>query len=315
MFAKVKTLFQETIKEWLEDGAASIAAALAYYTIFSLSPLLILVALLIGSVLSEQVVTDDLFTDIEATVGEEAANTIRDMLSGQEDRPEGSNFLGTVVWFSVVLWGASGLFAQLQNALNKIWEVKAMPGRSPLVFFKNRFLSFSVVILAGFLTVTTMLINTGLTIAIQNVQAIADIAFIVRPLQLIVTMFMITVMFAMIFKILPDVIIAWKDVWVGAAFTAFLFLLGQFGVGLYLSQSDVGSVFGAAGSLTIILVWIYYSAQIMLFGAEFTEVWARHHGASIRPDGDAVWINEAQARREAEAAGVEFFEREPVTES
>ena len=235
---------------------------------------------------------------------------IRQMIETDDSRPDGGNFLGSIVWFGVILWGASGLFTQLQNALNKIWEVRAAPGRHPLRFLLNRFLSFGVVLTAGSLVVGTMVINTGLTIAIRELDDVADFALLIRPLQLIITMTMITLMFAMIFKILPDVLIGWRDVWVGAAFTAFLFVLGQFGVGLYLSNSDPGSVFGAAGSLTIILVWIYYSAQIMLFGAEFTEVWARHHGVQIRPDDDAMWISEAQAKREAEAAGREYFSTE-----
>lgn len=297
-------LFQETLKEWLEDGASSIAASLAYYTIFSLSPLLILIALMIGIVMDQQQVEDTLLNNVETTVGAEVAQTFRNLLHSSEER-EG-DLAGTAIWIAVIVWGASGLFAQLQNALNKIWEVKAMPGRSPWYFIKNRIISASIVLLAGVTLLSTMVINTGISYAIETIPEVADTAIIIRPLQLIISVVMTTFLFAMIYKVLPDVIIGWKDVWIGAAFTSFLFFLGQFAVGLYLSNSDIGSVFGAAGSLTVVLVWIYYSAQILLFGAEFTEVWARHHGSSIRPDEGAIWINEAQARREAEAAGVEF---------
>lgn len=307
----IRRLFQETIKEWLEDGASSIAASLAYYTIFSLSPLLILIALMIGIVLDQDQVEDTLLTNVETTVGEEVAQTFRNLLQSSEER-EGT---GTVIWIAVIIWGASGLFSQLQSALNKIWEVKAMPGRSPWYFVKNRMISASIVLLAGITLLSTMLINTGITWAIDTMPTVADTAIIIRPLQLIISVVMTTFLFAMIYKVLPDVIIGWKDVWVGAAFTSFLFFAGQFAVGLYIANSDQGSVFGAAGSLTVVLVWIYYSAQILLFGAEFTEVWARHHGASIRPDEGAVWINEAQARREAEAAGKEFISTQPQKES
>lgn len=309
-----RRLFQETIKEWLEDGASSIAASLAYYTIFSLSPLLILIALMIGIVLDRQQVEETLLENVEVTVGAEVAQTFRGLLDSSEER-EG-DLAGTVIWIAVIVWGASGLFAQLQNALNKIWEVKAMPGRSPLYFIRNRVISASIVLLAGGTLLSTMVVNTGISMAIQNFEEAAALAFVIRPMQLIVSVTMTTFLFAMVYKVLPDVIIAWQDVWVGATFTSFLFFLGQFAVGLYLSNSDIGSVFGAAGSLTVVLVWIYYSAQILLFGAEFTEVWARHHGASIVPDEGAVWINEAQARREAEAAGKDFAsrKRQPPTE-
>ena len=306
------TLMRETLKEWMEDGGASIAAALAYYAIFSLSPLLILLALVIGLVMDQQTVEDNIIGGVEQTVGEDAAITFRQILSVDTDSTQ-STVVGSIVWLSVMVWGASGLFAQLQNALNKIWEVKPMPGRSPLVFFKNRAFSFFIVIVGSLLFLTSLVINTGLSVLIQNQETAASFALIIRPLQIGLSIGIITLMFAVIFKVLPDVIISWRDVMVGALFTAGLFYLGQFLVGLYLANSNIGSVFGAAGSLTVILVWIYYSAQILLFGAEFTEVWARHHGASIRPDADAVWINEEQARREAEAAGVDFVTREPLS--
>lgn len=298
----ISLLMRKTVKEWLEDGAASIAAALAYYAIFSLSPLLIITALVVGTVIGPDG-QEGLLAPVEDTIGEEAASTLQQFMeTGNETN---SGFVGNVIWITVVVWGASGLFAQLQNALNKIWEVKAMPGRSPLVFFKNRLLSFFIVAVGATILLGVMLVNTFINISLSGEGVSPSLGLFVRPLQLIVSMVMTTVLFTVIFKVLPDVIIAWKDVIVGAAFTAALFLLGQFAVGFYLSNADL-SLGGVAGSLTIILVWIYYSAQILLFGAEFTEVWARYHGASIRPDEDAVWINEAQARREAEEAGVEF---------
>ena len=298
-------LFRETIREWQEDGAASIAAALAYYAIFSLSPLLIIIALIIGAALDRNTVREDIPNAIEETIGADAAQTVRDMLDNNEQDRSASP-IGAIIWFSVVIWGASGLFAQLQQALNKIWEVRAAPGRSPVHFVTNRVISFAIVLVAAFLLLTTLVINTGLAAVLEDADVVGSSQAILRIGQIVVNMAMLTIMFAMIFKILPDVIIRWTDVWVGSAFTALLFFVGQFAVSLYLSNTDAGSVFGAAGSLTILLVWIYYSAQILLFGAEFTEVWARRHGAAIRPDRDAVWINEAQARREAEAAGLDF---------
>jgi len=298
-------LLRETLKEWSEDGAAGIAASLAYYTIFSLSPLLIIIALFLGLFLDEASIQTSVIDSVRGAVGEGGADFIRDLILNRQT--SSGDLLGTIIWISVVLWGASGLFAQLQSALNKIWEVRPVPGRSPTAILKARLFSFIVVIMVGFVLLLTMLINTGISRALLSPEN-ATLEYFVRPVQFLVTSAMTTVMIAAVFKILPDVIIRWHDLWVGALVTALLFYLGQLIVGIYLSRANVGSVFGAAGSLTAILVWIYYSAQILLFGAEFTEVWARHHGAYIRPDDDATWVNEAKARREAQRANVEFDE-------
>jgi membrane protein len=295
-------LMRETVREWSEDGAAGVAAALAYYTIFSLAPLLIIIALVVGAFLDQKTIEQDILGNVEMTVGSDAAQTLRNLLTTEDGTRTRSDVVGTVIWFSVMLWGASGIFAQLQKALNKIWEVRGKPGRSPLVFVKDRLLSFGVVIFAAAVLLATMLINTGLSTLLVKNPAVASLVSLVRPLQILVTLSMVTVLFATLFKVLPDVNIRWKDVWVGAAFTAVLFIAGQFAVGLYIANASVGTVFGAAGSLTVILVWIYYSAQILLFGAEFTEVWARHYGVRIQPDSDAMWSNEGQAQLEVERA-------------
>lgn len=305
MLKQAAFLLRETSKEWAEDGAAGIAASLAYYTIFSLSPLLIIIALFLGLFLDEAAIQTSVIDSVRGAVGDGGANFMRDLILNRQTAS--SDLLGTIIWISVVLWGASGLFAQLQSALNKIWEVRPVPGRSPTAILKARLFSFIVVIVVGLVLLLTMLINTGISRALLSPEN-ATFDFLVRPVQFLITTLMTTVLIAAVFKILPDVVIRWHDLWVGALVTALLFYLGQLIVGLYLSRANVGSVFGAAGSLTAILVWIYYSAQILLFGAEFTEVWARHHGAYIRPDADATWVNEAKARREAMRANVEFDE-------
>ncbi|MBC7813927.1 MAG: YihY/virulence factor BrkB family protein, partial [Burkholderiales bacterium] len=299
-------LLKETVREWMEDGASGIAASLAYYTIFSLSPLLIIIALFLGLILDEATIETSFTDALRGTVGDSGAEIVRSLVAAPRSG-DGSDTLGSIVWLAVVVWGASGLFAQLQSALNKIWEVKAAPGRSPFVFFKNKLFSFTIVILVGLVLLTIMFTNSVISNMLGDANNLA-LSIPIRIGQFIVTMLMSTVLIAAVFKILPDVIIRWRDLWVGSAFTAFLFFVGQLIVGLYLSRSNVGSVFGAASSLTAILVWIYYSAQILLFGAEFTEVWARHYGTAIRPDHDATWTNEAHARREAMRANVDFEE-------
>jgi membrane protein len=296
-----KRIFAETIKEWREDNATNVAAALAYYAIFSLSPLLIVVALVLGFVIGSEDAQGQVVDGLQSVFGNQGAETLESAVEGQEANPS-AGIVSGLIWFAVVFWGVSGLFAQLQKALNIIWEVRLQPGVSPLIIVKNRLLSFSVVMVASALIVASTIVNT----------ALADVdfgsPFVLRPIQFMISLTVITLLFAAIFKILPDVIIAWRDVWVGALFTALLFMIGQVVVGLYISNTNVGSVYGAAGSLTIILVWIYYSAQIFLFGAEFTEVWARYHGAHIEPDEDAEWINPEQAARERRSA-IEFKEQ------
>lgn len=330
LFKSASLLLRETVHEWLEDGGAHIAASLAYYAIFSLSPLLIVISLALGLVMDANALENGLVDNVQLTVGQQAAELIRSMLrSGSRS----TDALGTIVWLGIIVWGASGMFAQLQNALNKIWEVRAKPGRSPLVMVKNRFQSFVIVVTAAVALLGTMVINTALnSIASSGRAAISEATtlnaatlfaaaapltggnlILLRVMQVVITVAISTALIAVVYQVLPDVEIAWRDVLVGSLFTSVLLVLGQFAVGLYLSRANIGSVFGAAGSLTILLVWVYYSAQILLFGAEFTEVWARHYGSYIRPDDDAVWENEAKARREAAEAGRDWSEIDPTT--
>lgn len=297
-------LMKETVREWLDDGAASIAAALAYYAVFSLSPLIILLALILGLVMDQRTIESSIVEPLEPTIGQQVAAVMRTLLVNA--RADTSNALATIVWFAIVIWGASNMFAQLHNALNKIWEVRARPGRSPWHLVRARLLSFAIVMLCTLALFATMVINTTLNALTADNAPTRLPLYLVRPAQLAMTLTVATFLIAIMFKVLPDVIIRLRDVLVGAFFTAVLFYFGQFLVGIYLANTNVGSVFGAAGSLTAILVWIYYSAQILLFGAEFTEVWARHHGVYIRPDKNAVWKNPLQAKREAERANLEF---------
>lgn len=316
-------LMRETVQEWAEDGASRIAAALAYYAIFSLSPLLIFIAIILGFAIDRQTLESSLIDGAEVTVGQQGAQILRSLLVNVEI--DTSSIIGSIVSISIVIWGASNLFTQLQHALNKIWEVRVRPGAPPVGFIINRLESFGLLAFAAFsllgITITNMALSRliggtvdpsalfGTSLMRVGILPVPDggvAVVLIRIAQAALSISALTIIIAMIFKFLPDVVIHWKDVLVGSAFTAVLLFIGQFLVGLYLSNSNVGSVFGAAGSLTAILVWIYYTAQILLFGAEFTEVWARHHGSYIRPNRYAVWLNEFQARREAERANVDF---------
>jgi membrane protein len=316
-------LMRETVQEWAEDGASRIAAALAYYAIFSLSPLLIFIAIILGFAIDRQTLESSLIDGAEVTVGQQGAQILRSLLVNVEI--DTSSIIGSIISISIVIWGASNLFTQLQHALNKIWEVRVRPGAPPVGFIINRLESFGLLAFAAFsllgITITNMALSRliggtvdpsalfGTSLMRVGILPVPDggvAVVLIRIAQAALSISALTIIIAMVFKFLPDVVIHWKDVLVGSAFTAVLLFIGQFLVGLYLSNSNVGSVFGAAGSLTAILVWIYYTAQILLFGAEFTEVWARHHGSYIRPNRYAVWLNEFQARREAERANVDF---------
>ncbi len=308
LWLSARTLMVETFKEWQEDNAANVAASLAYYAIFSLSPLLIILALVLGLVIGNNAAESEVLGGVESIFGDAGTETLNQTLD-QSDSPQSrGNIMSVVLWLSVVFWGVSGLFTQLQRALNIIWEVRLSANAHRLVFLKNRLLSFAVVMVGSGLLVMSTFANA----AISQVEISGFEAVIVRLLQAILTFSLITVLIAAIYKILPDVIIAWRDVWVGALFSALLVMIGQLIVGIYISNSNIGSVYGAAGSLTIVLVWIYYSAQTFLFGAEFTEVWARHHGASIVPDADAEWVDPVKAARERENAEKLRAEREKM---
>lgn len=293
-----RLIMLETFKEWQEDNAANVAASLAYYAIFSLSPLLIILALVLGLIIGNNAAESEVLGGVESVFGQEGVSTLEDTLAQTDSAQSGSNMLSVAIWFAVIIWGVSGLFTQLQRALNIIWEVRLSAEASRLVFFKNRLLSLGVVMVGSTLMIVSTFANAALSQTdVEGIQAV-----VLRMGQGLLTFSLITILIAAIYKILPDVNISWRDVGVGALFSAFLVMVGQLIVGLYISNSNIGSVYGAAGSLTVILVWIYYSAQTFLFGAEFTEVWARHHGASITPDADAEWIDPVKAARELENA-------------
>ena len=306
MFTKLRqnivSLFRETLREWSDDHTSAVAASLAYYAIFALSPILIIMAVTVGTVIDRTTVESEIVGGVEAAVGDDVADTIDRLLDS--NTAEATDVFGTLVWIAIVVWGSSGMFTQIQNALNKIWEVRPTPNRPLLAFIENRILSFSIVLTVNVFLLATLLINTGINILIRDFRELADVIFLIRPLQLLVSVTMMTILFAVVFKVLPNVHIRFQDVFVGALFTAVLFYAGQFAVGLYLASASVGSAFGAAGSLTVVLVWIYYSMQIFLFGAQFTEVWARHHGQYIQPTKKSGWLNKYKTKEELRRVGI-----------
>lgn len=290
-FGEIKDLVVDTFNDWNEDKAPRLAAALAYYTIFSLAPLLIIVIAIAGLVFGQEAARGQIFGQIDQFVGEEGASAIQDMLAAS-DKPQ-SGIFAVIIGIVTLLFGAAGVFGQLQDALNTIWEVAPKPGRGIWGFIKDRFLSFGMVLGIGFLLLVSLIISAvlaGIGSAIGG-EAYGQ-SIIWSIINLLVSAAVTTGLFAMIFKLLPDAKVAWSDVWLGAGITTVLFLVGRFAISQYLARAATGSTFGAAGSLVSILIWIFFSAQILFLGAEFTQVYARRYGSKIEPADDAVAVTE-----------------------
>ena len=295
LLSNLPTLFKLSFQDWKEDNASRLSASLAYYTIFSLAPMLLIILAVTSIFWSREAVQDQVFTQVEGLVGAEGRTFISDLLTSASSPARG--ILGTIIGVITLLWGALGVFNELHNALNTIWEVEEeedtksgfIEGLKKLLF--GRLLSFGMILGIGFLLLVSLVISAGLSAMQETIgNAVPLSEILLQILNLIVSIAVITVLFALIFKFLPDAEIAWRDVWLGAFVTALLFSLGKFLIGLYIGNSTVGSSFGAAGSLVLLLLWIYYSAQILLFGAEFTQVYANQFGSKIVPEGEEASV-------------------------
>ncbi len=292
---KLKTIFtllKETFDEWNKDKASRLAAALAYYTVFSLSPLLIIAIAIAGAIFGEEAARGEIVSQIQGLVGKDGAEFIQTAIESAAKPQEGGG-LASVISVVVLLFGASGVFAQLQDALNTIWEVQPDPKRGAVGFIRDRFLSFSMVLGIGFLLLVSLLLSAALTGVVTYLGHLFPvISSLLQVANFVLGFIVTTVLFGLIYKFLPDVKITWSDVLIGAAITSMLFSIGRYGLGLYLGNSSFGSTYGAAGSLVIILAWVYYAAQILFFGAEFTQVYARRYGSQIVPDKNAIPITQ-----------------------
>lgn len=282
MISYLLNLLKQTALEYSEDRVPQLAAALAYYTIFSLAPLLVLVINIAGLVFDQNETRQAILTEMNSLVGKDGAEFVEGLMDvAQQER---RNLLATVLGIGAMLFGATGAFVALHDSLNRIWGAPSLPIHGMLAFVRKRFLSFTLVLGTGFLLLVSLVINTGLATAGTWMQGrLPGSAAVIQVIHGIISYGLITLLFAMIFKILPDVRIRWRDVWVGAIVTTLLFNVGKAAIGLYLGNSAIGSAYGAAGSLALILIWLYYSAQVLLFGAEFTQVYARQRGAPFLP--------------------------------
>ena len=287
-------LSKEAAADWSHDRAPRLGAALAYYTVFSLVPFLVVVIALIGMVLGQEAAQSAILSHIATMVGDQSAAAIKDMIR-RADQPS-TGLVATVLAVVTLLFGASGVFGQLQDALNTVWGVEPKEGRGVWGFIKDRFLSFVAVLGTGFLLLVSLILSSALAAFGKWFSGLLPLPeALLHLFNFVLSFVVVTGLFALIFKVLPDAKVAWRDVWVGALLTAALFTIGKYALGLYLGKSNVASAYGAAGSLVLILVWVYYSAQILLYGAEFTQVYANRLGERIVPAPDAQVANPRKA--------------------
>jgi membrane protein len=293
--AEMWSLLSATFGDWYEDRAQRMGAALAYYTIFALTPGLVLVMALAGLLLGPGA-ESRIIEQIHDLIGAQGAKAIEATVQSARAAPPGTTEMAlALVTLVLGLWG---VFGELQDGLNTIWGVTPKPGRRVRDIVKARFWSFAMVVGTGFLLLVSLVVTAWLAAVGTYVAYLLPApALALEALNFVISLAVITCAFALIFKLLPDVKIAWRDVWLGAAVTSLLFTVGKFLIGLYLGKSAVASAYGAAGSLVIIVIWVYYSAQILLFGAEFTKVWTRRRGSGFKVDKTAKPVT-AEARAE-----------------
>ena len=305
-FKIILRILKETYTGWSEHKDSRLAAALAYYTVFSLAPLLILVIAIAGTVLGEEAARGQVVDQLEQLVGTQGAEVIETVIAGAGKPGKAAGMLASAISLGVLIFGATGVFIQLQDALNTIWEVAPRPERNLKTFIFSRFLSFGMVMGIAFMLLVSLVISAALAFLSDFLGRLAPgIGFIWSIVNICISFGVITLLFALMFKYLPDVKIKWGDVIIGAVITASLFTIGKYLIGLYLGTSTFSSAYGAAGSLVVLLFWIYYSAQIIFLGAEFTQVYARHYGSKIQPADYAVFVTEdARAQQGIVSKGV-----------
>jgi len=283
-FASFGNLLKLTAQEWWNDNTLRLAASLAFYTIFSFAPMLLIVVAIAGLVFDSGSATNQLIRQVEGLVGPEGATVVRGILEGIGGEDSGT--LATILGVLTLIIGSTAVFGELQAALNQIWDVKAEP-KHGLVgsLIRERLLSFGVVIGIGFLLLVSLVLSAALSAAQEwMAQGLPNLGWLWQALNLLLSFIMTTALFVLMYKILPDVELAWRDVFIGAAMTAVLFGVGKFIIGFYLGRASVGSYYGAAGSFVVLLVWVYYSALVCFFGAEFTHVYAKRLGAGVQPE-------------------------------
>ncbi len=305
-------LIKETFSAISKDKIAKLSGSLSYYTIFSMGPLLVVIISLCGLFLEREAIEGKVYSVLQGFVGSDTAIQLQEIIKNASIGNKGS--IAATIGVITLLIGATSVFAEIQDSINTIWGLKAKPKRGWVKMLQNRFLSFSVIISLGFL----LLVSLAITAIVEGVgtrlQArFPDVAVTVFYIvNLLLTLGISTLIFSVIFKVLPDAKIKWRDVFIGALVTAILFMIGKFGISLYISQTKVGSTYGAAGSLVVLIVWIYYSSMILYIGAEFTKAYALVYGSEIHPNDYAVTTKEVEV--EAGSKTIQENEKDTAAE-
>jgi membrane protein len=298
-------ILKNTIKEFLDDDAPRMAAALSYYTVFSLPAILILLLLVVGFFMDPTDVEARLLNQVEEVLGDEGANQIQTMI--RQSAELGGGPLAVILSLLALAFGATGAFFQLQAMLNKAWSVAPDPSRSGVkTFLVKRVLSFGMIVVIAFMLMVSLVVSALITRAggaIAEALPGAISAAMLLGIDIGLSLVVFTVLFAGIFKVMPDARITWRDVGIGAAVTAVLFLGSKYLFSFFLSMADPGSAFGAAGSLAVVMIWIYVSSMVLFLGAEFTQVWARNHGTRIEPDDGAIRVDKETGQPDRTGGG------------
>lgn len=281
---------------FIEDNCIKLSAALSYYTIFAIGPLLVMVISLSGFFYGEAAVEGKLYGQLKGLLGADAALQIQEII--QNIQQTDSGIIGTIIGAVVLFIGATGIFTEIQDSINFIWSIRAKPKRGLIKLLTNRMLSFSLIISVGFLLLVSLVANALMDLLNERLKMMFPDTMVVvlYALNMVLILGVISVLFAIIFKVLPDGKIKWKDAFIGAGFTAILFLLGKTAIGLYLGNSSLGATYGAAASIVILLTWVYYTSIILYFGAEFTKHYALEYGGGIVPNDTAVFIIKREAK-------------------
>jgi membrane protein len=286
-------LIKKSASDFIEDDCMDAAAALSYYTIFSLPALLVLILMLVSAVMDPNDVRGGLESQIQSLMGPGAGEQVRTIIEESEQRPR-SGVLPTILGILGLLFGATGAMGQLQKTLNRTWNVEPDPNQGGIKsFLGKRVFSLGIILVIAFLLLVSLVISAALSGLGDRVGAFLPEGLsgpVLQVVNFVISLAVITLLFAAMFKVLPDAKMSWRSVWPGALFTAVLFVIGKFLIGFYLGQSNPGEAYGAAGSLAVLLLWVYYSSLIVLFGAEFTETWAERRGEGIEPEPGAVRV-------------------------
>lgn len=284
---QTKSLISETFKEWNEDQAPRLAAGLAYYMAFSIAPLLLISIAIAGFFFGQEAAGDRVGKELSTLLGPTAAEAINNLIASAGQERSGG-IVATIIGVVVLLFGASGVFGELQHALNTVWDVEPKKGQGVRGFLRTRFLSFAMVLGIGFLLLVSLVLSAIMS-AVGSLLLGDKVGATVigQAINFVVSFAITTLLFAMMFKVIPDVRLRWKDVWFGAIVTSLLFMIGKELLGWYLGRASTTSAYGAAGSFVALLLWVYYSSQILFFGAELTQVYQRMQGATMEPSAHA----------------------------